>query len=504
MADGRGWLRTDSLAFVAFAALLAMPLAYLWADRVLPPFNSNHLGCDSCHHAILIHCQSLPDRAERAFLADYLATYPQTAHWLAARWLPLLGGDPYKAMRATSFASLLIMLALQFALLRRVLPAGPAVLALLAWQLLCYFGNVANVHYFSKAYFFSQAVGMTAAWAALLIATWPAHSPRWRGLHTLLAAALAGLAYLCHLVPGVTALGGLGLYYLLGWWRTRAAADAARVALVGGVSLALVLGTGQLAHMAHSRLEFGDVPVKNWSLLLAWVPLLLLALFRHARRRTEGPQPPPAEGLVELLTCVLCVTGLIQAYCAAEFALGKAAPYSANKLFYVLFPLTTLLWLLVGAGRLGRLPSLRPWTVWPLRAAGVAVGAFLLVRNGRVFVANELLDENVAPERNPVLVARRLARETAADAPARSGGRLWRSDLVYFDPGLRQSSVFVNVVGLRRSWSDAEVVLAALHSWEPVTAPPTWLGPVRCRRLILPADLLAAGGSESVSRGPGR
>ena len=136
--------RSASLTSLFLLALLALVLVQGWAAWVLPPFNSNHLGCDACHHAIMVHCQSLADPAERAFLADWFADYPQTSHWLVACWMPLLDNDPYKAMRAVSAASVLLMLLGQFALLCRVLPGGPALLALLAWQLVCYLTNLAN------------------------------------------------------------------------------------------------------------------------------------------------------------------------------------------------------------------------------------------------------------------------------------------------------------------------------------------------------------------------
>src|SRR5438105_4554454 len=91
MASGPGpvTLSPCHLVTLSLGVLLSLALAHCWAAWVLPPFNSNHLGCDACHHAIMIHCQSLSDPAERVFLEGTFADYPQTAHWLAAQWMPL-------------------------------------------------------------------------------------------------------------------------------------------------------------------------------------------------------------------------------------------------------------------------------------------------------------------------------------------------------------------------------------------------------------------------------
>lgn len=493
--------KSSSLSSFLVLVVGSLLLAHLWTVWVLPPFNSNHLGCDACHHAILIHCHSLTDPAERYFLADSLANYPQTAHWLSARWMPLLGGDPYKAMRAVSAASVLLMLVCPFVLLRRILPAGPALLAVLAWQMLCYLTNLANVQYYSVAYFFSQGVGMTFVWLAVTLVTWPAPKPWQRSLLTRLGALCAGIAYLCHIVPGVAILGGLGVYYLLCWWRSRTLADFARLILIGAVGLAVVLATtGQLAHLGKSRQDPGPVPLKNWAVLLAWIPTLLLslgAMFRWRLRNPLTPDPsPPRRGrgenpttddreqntiaLVEVLTCVLGVTGLLQGYCGLEYLLGKAALYSANKFFYVLFPVATLIWVLAIVWwwqrsdlrhRLGSQPAPQQW---PVRLGTLSLQAaligLLLYLNGRVFVSNELMDEKVSADRHPVLVSRQLAQQLGRDHS--TDDPRWRSDLIYFDPALAQSSIFVNVVGLHRAWRDAYTAKEALADFRPGQAPP--------------------------------
>jgi hypothetical protein len=375
-------------------------------------------------------------------------------------------------MRAVSGASILLMLGCQFVLLRRLLPVVPAALALLNWQLVCNFTNTAHVQYYCAAYFFSQGVGMTFAWAALLLLTWSAPRPWQRACFSVLGAACAGLAYLCHIVPGACVLGGLGLYSLVCWLRTHHLSDLARLALLGAVGLAVVLGTDQLAHMGQARQDTGWVPLKNLSLLLAWIPTLLLGLWWvFSSRGSSKLRRPPVEQMLEMLIGVLVVAGLLQGYCAAEYALGKAASYSVNKLFYVLFPVSTLVWLLAGlhwlqsSGWLDRLRSQRLLTHWPAQVAGTALVGLMLILNGRSFVNNELRDEHVGPEQHPVLLARRLAQKI--EPACVPGDPRWRSDLIYFDPALCESSVFVNVVGLRRSWGDAFQVVETLRGQRP-------------------------------------
>jgi hypothetical protein len=501
------WLRTGSLGFLLVLVGLSLLVAHLWTVWALPSFNSDHLGCDACHHAILIHCQSLPGPLMRAVMPDGLVGYPQTSHWLAARWMAVLDGDPYKAMRAVSAASVLLMFACQFCLLRRALPAGPALLALLAWQMVCYLTNLANTQYYCVAYFFSQGVGMTFVWGAIVLITWPTGATGtggWqRGCLIALGAVLAGVAYLCHIVPGVAILGGLGLYFLVCWARARRWADLAGGALIAAVGLAVILGTTQLAHMSESRQVPGSVPLKNWSVLLAWVPTLLVALLVPGRRWLGKQQRLPVEELLEVLTCVLCVAGALQAYCAVEYWRGKSALYSVNKFFYVLFPVSSLMWVLAGASwlqrreRLGLGLSPRLLSNGPARfaknLAAAAVVGLLLYLNGRVFVRSELLDEKVEAERHPVRCAQRLAHEAgldgAADTLALSASPRLPSDLIYYDPCLPQSSVFVNVVGLRRSWSDVYGLNAALAGWRPGQVLPAEVRQrVNFRRLILPSS----------------
>jgi hypothetical protein len=413
-------------------------------------------------------------------------------------------------MRAVSVASVLLLAVCQFALLRRVLPTGPAVLALLAWQMLCYLTNMANVQYYCVAYFFSQAVGMTFAWAALVLLTWPTTYAWQRVLVQGLGAGCAALAYLCHIVPGVAILGGLGLYFLVRWLRTSSRADLACVVLLGVVCLAAVVGTGQLAHMGQSRRDAGTVPLKNVGLLLAWVPTLLLALFWPGQRwfgkqhrwspgfsRSSGQKPAkagtpterlPAEDLLEVLACVLAVAGILQGFCAVEYLLGRSALYSVNKFFYVLFPVSTLMWLLAGVRGLqrGGLDWQALGARWGLtaRLCGTALACLLLYLNGRVFLANELVDEKVGPQRHPMQVVKQLAQERPAGD---STDLQWRSDLIYFDPDLPQTSIFINVVGLRRTWWDAYRVKEALTDWGPGQTPPARLREqVHFSRLVVP------------------
>src|SRR5262245_30253597 len=87
--------KPSSLSLLAGLIGLAGVLSYVWVAWVLPPFNSEHLGSDACHHAIMIHALSLSDAVEGAFIAGPYATYPHLSHQLAAWLMPLVGNDAF-------------------------------------------------------------------------------------------------------------------------------------------------------------------------------------------------------------------------------------------------------------------------------------------------------------------------------------------------------------------------------------------------------------------------
>jgi hypothetical protein len=506
-APGAGFSPTPSPASPPALALACLAAGYAWAAWVLPDYNSDHLGCDACHHAILVYRQTLADPSERDRIAPGLADYPQTSHWLAARAAPLFGGDPYKALRAASFATLLLLFAGPYFLLRTALAPPAALLCLLAWQLLCYLGRAGNPHYFCAAYFYSQAVGTAALWPALALYTRPARTPGARLLLGAAGALLAGFAYLCHIVPGVVMFGALGLYSLTRMARPPRLEEAARLLVLTATALAVVLGTDQLGAMSRNRSGGGDVPLRNYGLLLMWVPTLAAGLALRWRRRREGAAEDWPDRVADALLCLLAAGGALQAYCALEWLRhGERYSYPALKFFYLLFPAASLLWFLAAARWLQRTPRLVRWrtaldaargslAVRPaLALAGTAAAVGLAFLQARTFVENELYGAPTGPERHPAAVARRLAGR------ARGGGAGGAGPL-YYDPALPQSSVFVNMVGLHRSLEDSYQLVFALRGWRPEEGPvPAGLDRVvPFSELILPD----APGPKAVSTAPG-
>jgi hypothetical protein len=481
----RTLLRTDSLSFLLLLVFLSLPAAYAWTTWVLPPFNSDHLGCDACHHAMLVYTQSLSSGSERAAVAGPYADYPQTSHFLAAQVMPVLQQDPYKAMRFVSFASVLIMLACQFHLVRRAMPAPSALLVLLLWQLVCYQTNTADPQFYSVAYFYSQAIGMMAVWPALALFSSPASSLEGRLVLAIGGTLLAAFAYLCHIVSGAVAFGALGSYSWIGWAHRPNRDDALRLVVLTAAGLVVVLGTDQLAHMARSRICDGSVPLKNLALLCAWIPTLLLAL-TWRWRRWRGPAAGPrdrADGVIDLLVCLLAAAGGCQAYCLVEWAvLGKSASYSAKKFYYVLFPAAALLWFLAAStwlqtsarfARLHQLWASRERTpAWGRVLTCGALAGLLAFLNFKLFIVNELQTGCLGPDHHPVAIARQL--QTLGYPAPRPGVHDGRQTPIYFDPDLPESNVFINVIGLRRSWEDAFNIQSALRGWkagrEPIPA----------------------------------
>lgn len=456
---------TASLRFAGWLMLAGLIVSYLWMALLLPAYNSEHITCDGIHHAILVYCHGRLASPEREAVADLLATYPQLSHWLASWLMPVLAHDPFKALRCFALASVFAFLALQYHLLRRFLPALPAALALLWWQAVCHETRTCNAYIYLDTFFFSQAIGTLFLWLAIVLLTRTEERPRRQWAFALLGTGCAALAYLCHIVPGVVALGGVGLFLLLRLLRQPNRGDLLLLTIAIALGAGVVFGTPQLHHMQEVRVADGDMPLRQFWLLVLWVPTLLGALglgWWHWKRldlRSERT------ALAVLMVCLLLAGGLLQAYVAAEWLIWqKAAAYSVKKFFYLLFPLTALLWFLAGITWLPRW-SVAKWLEplfcmdqgprarsWPRLALKCTFVLALLYLNYSYLIRYQFRGPYASPERNPVQVAEQLRRELPpfrADAPATS-----RSDRLYYDPRFPRSSVYVNVVGLRRGFAE--------------------------------------------------
>ncbi len=481
------------LARFAAAVLGVLGVAYAWTAWLLPAYNSDHLGCDACHHAILIHCQTVADPAERELIAGVMVDYPQMSHALAALSLPLFGDDPYRAMRFASAAAVVLLLVSQLVLLRTAMSLPWALVSLAAWQLVCGVGNLGNVHYFCAAYFFAQAFGMIGVWLALALHTRPAASAGEKLLLGAGSSALAAFAYLCHLVPGVVVFGALGLYSLARLIGRRDALEAVRIALLIAVGALVIFGTSQLALMSRGRGAGGHVPIRHLALLLTWLPTLVVGAALRARQWRRGDDGGWPGAAMDGLLCVLVVAGGLQAVCAVEWLWhGETYLYPVLKFFYLLFPAASLLWFLAAARVAARaaaaVPALGRWREKldgrGARLATAGVAALLLGVALAPFVRNELRPEPVTPRRHPVAVARQLGLGLRAQGKD-------RSDLLYYDPALPQSSVYANMVGLHRTLEDSYKLMFGLHGWDPAQGPV----PARLRQdvsfsaLVLPQTL---------------
>jgi hypothetical protein len=464
-------VKIGSLWGLAGLLALGCVLGYLWVMLVLPPYNSEHLGPDACHHAIMIHALSLPNQQEGAFTAGHFATYPHLSHRIAASLLFAVNNDAFRAMRLVSVISLLGLLAVQYHLFRRVFSGRAGVLALVTWQALGSMTRTADMEFFRGPYFFAQGVGELFAWLAIALVSWPARTRWGRAGQTGVAIGLAVAAYLCHLVPGLVALGGLGLVLLMRlrlrpWWPTVVALGV--LALAG---LAAIFGTEQFAHMAACKQADGDTPFRYLPLVLLWIPTAVLAV-AVAVRRFKHPLTTPGQELTAVLTMFLLTAALLDGYAAFEWAVRNAvAPYAVKKFFFFLFADATMLWLvwlrpvLVRAARRWEsLAVVRGPSGWRLtRLARANWGLATLILLGfsvGPFIANELKGPVTPSDQTPESVAAQLYEGLPPFREDEPGS--WRSRAIYFDPKLPQSSVYVNIVGLRRSFAEAYQVLNTL------------------------------------------
>ncbi len=457
---------SGSLWFLAALFLSFFLLSFFWVALFLPSFNSEHLGCDACHHALLIHAFSLPNLDERAFLTEPFKDYPRAAHWLAAQLMPLLGNDAFKAMRCLSIFSVFCLLGVQFHLFRRVMPAGVALLVLLVWQYLSCLTRTADIYFYMEAFFYAEAFGTLFLWLTIACISWAPKSAAGRRAMTGAAILLALLAYLCHIVPGLIALGGVGLVFLLGFVTKPGAWSFVPLAILILAGLWVIFGTGQLTAMQGWKGMGGALIFRRYPLIFLWLPTALAAAFLCWRRWRSQTEKDSGQNLSWVLTLFLLAGGLVHGYCAYEWAIRHtAAVYSVKKFFHFLFPAASMLWLiwLVPASKkhLAGLGSSSSWHVtlnrW-YRPGYAALLIFLLFINLSRYFAYEFRGPTAGSDRNPVLVVNRLRQELPQ---FRQG--TGQSECIYYDPLLPQSSVFVNIVGLRRTFGEAYQVMTSLR-----------------------------------------
>lgn len=471
-----------SLKVFLLLILAGLLTTYAWTRWWLPFFNSEHLGGDACQHAIMVYCQSLQDPTERSAVAGILEDYPPLAHFLAAQVMPLFGNDPYKAMRAISFASILAFLMGQYCLFRIFCPPATAVLVLLLWQMLCCFGNVGNAQYYYIAYFYAQAVGMTALYPAVALITMPAAAPVNRVLLGLGASLLGVFAYLCHIVPGAALFGALGLYTLICFVRRPNRVEGLRLLMVVVLGLAVVVGTKHLAMMGRLRNAEGSAPLKNIFLLLTWLPVALVAAAAAWRNRAASPRNPWRHSVQGGLACLLASAGLLQAICAFEWlVLAKCSSYPAMKLFYILFPVSSLLCVVTLVDWLSGNRAIANWTQVLSRRFGsagtrlttanlsVALALLLCYLQMRPFVVNELRpDKGASPRSSPIQLAQQMQQLLRTEP---SEKKTAQEEVLYYDPLFPNASVFVNVVGLHRPVGQTFEAVLSLLKWKPETEP---------------------------------
>jgi len=499
--------RTDGLAFTLGLVTLVLLLSFCWTAWILPPFNSEHLGGDAMEHAVMIEGQSRTNPAERELLlANWAQDYPPLSHWLASRVMPLLEGDAYKAMRFMSCVVVLLLFLFQFQLLRVSLGARAALLVLLLWQMVCYLNNLGNTQYFCVAYFYAQAVGTVFVWPALIVFSRPVLSRSGQFWHGAGGILFAACAYLCHIVPGAIVFGALGLFTLVRLLNRPNRDDGIRLALLAVIGLLVLVGSGGLKYMGGVRNYQATAPLKNYLILVSWVPTVLLALIwscRHWRGVGQGDWPARIRDVV---LCLLVTAGCLQAYCAFEWAvLGWSASYPVLKLFYILFPFSSLLGFLWASHWLQRTPVLSRWQTYlsakagsvpahrvAIMTYGVSVGLLVFLQM-KVFVKNELLGSSPPSERQPALVAHQF--EQRLRAAQAMGIEKERSDLLYFDPEFPLASTFVNIVGLHRKFDDAYRPCYSLRGWDPrkTPLPPSFKKEVNFSRLLLPGEDQHAG-----------
>ncbi len=472
-------------------------LGYLWVTLVLPPFNSEHLGCDACHHALMIHALSLPDPAEGSYMAGPFASYPHLAHRLASVVMFAVDNDAYRAMRLIAVICLLGLAAVQYHLFRQAFSAPVALLVLFAWQALGAQTHTADIDFFRGPYYYAQGVGEFFLWLAVACAAWPAASRWTQGALIVAAIGLAAAAYLCHLVPGFCAFGGLGLLLLARLPLRPRGPTLLSLGLLGVVGLSVIIGTGQLTHMQDCKHIDGETPFTYLPVILLWIPTALVMAGVITRRL--GRPESAAQRLATTLGCFFVIAALLDGYTAYEWAIRQTvAPYGVKKFFFFLFSAASMLWFLWLVPRLASVATAwfrraaSQWPAWRVRAGlGLGVLALFAPSFGPFFL-KELRGPIADRDHSPEMIADRLHEglpRFRSDDPA-----FGVASAIYFDPELPQTSVYVNMVGLRRSFADAYQIVTTLRDVDGARLPDA-LGRLRqdvpFSRLVSPADVIS-------------
>jgi hypothetical protein len=459
----REWCRPGSLRLLVILLAGSVGLAFGWAALPGRSNDLEHQGIDAVNHALMIHRRAHPVPRE---LQGTYASYPQLMHALAGCFMPVLGDNAIRAMDCVSWLTLLGLFAVQWTLLCRLLPALPALAVLTGWQWLRLQTHFADWDFFHVNCYPPQALGTLLVWLqVLLLAT---AAPRVRWLRDGAALLLALLAYNSHIVPGAVAFATLiileGYHLLAGPGRTGA---SLRLVLTGVTAAGTLLGSEQLAVMAGARIIAGGTLLCDhlW-LLLLWVPTLLLACVRVAWQRWRHSGP---EEMELVLSSALLAAGSIQGYLTLETVLHVSVGYySALKLFWLTFPLASLLWLCW----LSRLLC-RTWRLPRQRVVRVAVaaGCLLLALYGlRSLVQQDPRRPSLRLKPPTDLVERTRLRQ-ARDAVAAShrlrrllGRTNHAPPYVYFhDPAMPFGSLFATVTALETNHDAAYGCWLSLH-----------------------------------------
>ena len=381
------WTASRTLTLFALLVALGVAAAWPWTRFAYAGSHFEDQGIDIVNHAILVHQVSVPGGRTAHALGGHV-NYPVASHRLAAAALPLFDGNPLLALRFAAAAAMVVLTAAPFVLLCRVLPVGPALIALAVWEFACLALKVSGFNHFMPAavYNYSRAVG-TAAWWAGLVFLAAAPAAGWRRYACWAAAVgLACFAMACHVAPGGVAFATLGLYACYGFARDRRADFAALAAAAGLAGAGMVFGTDVWVYMKTNAAADGWLPVGPWPVLFLWVPVLVVACVRPgtgllARPPARPPANAPRPMLEPILTAGLIGAGLFQAYLGYKLVRGECAPYGFKSLFFFTFPLAAFLatvWVARGFQPGGRLAGFR----WPAASRRLVVPAALALTAG--------------------------------------------------------------------------------------------------------------------------
>lgn len=197
------------------------------------------------------------------------------------------------------------------------------------------------------------------------------------------------------------------------------------------------------------------MPLAHLPLLLAWVPVALVAAWRQVSAPLMHPDASATRETESALSAFLLAACTLQTYAAIRLAQGSIAPYAVKSLFYYTFPLALLLltfWVDRGMQHMGvnfaRTKNVhRRWCVVLAAVLAIWVVGRPLARDPGLSRKTVAADESQIQRGPRTVPYAHFQAPDEADALLRARQGI-RTGVVYLDPQCPFGAYFVSLSAL--------------------------------------------------------